>query len=58
MTAHEVAFFCIVRAWRGAPSSSTSREAEGTGPMKPRQPAKAVWCQARPSRVFDSEDVE
>ena len=31
-----------------APSRSASREAEGTGPMKPRQPALAARCQSRP----------
>ena len=44
-------------------SRSTSREAEGTGPVKPRQPAAPragtrVWCQTRPSRRNGSEDVE
>ena len=44
----------------GAGSSrSASREAEGTGPVTPRQPAQVdVWCQSRPSRNSGSEDVE
>src|ERR1700730_24665 len=31
-----------------ATSRSASREAEGTGPVKPRQPASAARCQTRP----------
>src|SRR5438876_8418574 len=41
---------CPAYTWRRkrATPRSASREAEGTGPLKPRQPASAARCQTRP----------
>src|SRR6266508_6386234 len=51
---------CVFRGaytqwWQRAASRSASREAEGTGPVKPRQPAPAQG--AKPGRAEAREDV-
>src|SRR6266508_4282203 len=41
-------FWGLYSALEAGSTASASREAEGTGPVKPRQPAFAARCQTRP----------